>query len=68
MERINLIKNQLKCTEKSTSENRKSKKNKEKNIIKSAYDYLNFDQFLTKEEREYRLRLRSFLEKEVKNK
>lgn len=66
MERINIIKNQLNCTKTSKDQNKKTKKNKEKNIVKSAYDYLNFDQFLTSEEREYRLRLRSYLEIEVK--
>jgi alkylation response protein AidB-like acyl-CoA dehydrogenase len=52
MKRLNLIKNQLRQKIK---------------YVESAYDYLNFDDYLTTIEKEYRLKLRSYLEKEVKN-
>jgi acyl-CoA oxidase len=52
MNRLYLIKNQLRQKIK---------------YVESAYDYLNFDDYLTKIEKEYRLKLRSYLEKEVKN-
>ena len=54
MDRLNLIKNQLK---KDTTHIIK--------YIDSAYDYLNFDEFLTEDERKLRLRLRNFMEKSL---
>lgn len=59
MERIKLIKNQL------SSSSSSNKKEMEKGYIKSAYDFLEFDEFLTKDERVYRKKLREYLEKNV---
>lgn len=57
MNRIALIRSQLASN---NCNNRKEIK-----IVKSAYDYLNFDEFLTTEERAYRKRLREYLDEEV---
>ena len=59
MNRIALIKNQLKSRDKN------SRKELTPQIVRSAFEYFDYDQFLTKEEREFRRRLRLFLEKEV---
>lgn len=70
MQRIKLIQNQLilfespnKILSKNTLANAEPKKEKkQKEFISSAYDYLNFDEFLTPSEREFRLELRKYLE------
>jgi alkylation response protein AidB-like acyl-CoA dehydrogenase len=62
MLRINLLRNQL-CP--NLLNQTKGTSNATHKYISSAYDYLDFDQFLTKEEIEYRKRLRTFLENEV---
>jgi hypothetical protein len=70
MQRINLIKNQLNLNSKTGSSSRKNnlanknptKEKKQKEFINSAYDYLDFDEFLNPKEREYRLKLRKYLE------
>jgi acyl-CoA oxidase len=56
MERINLIKNQLTSSHKVQIQQK---------YISSAYDYLDFDQFLNVEERNYRKNLRNYLEQHV---
>lgn len=53
MERLNLLRKQL------------SSKTLNNEIINSSLEYFNFDQFLTKEETNYRKKLREYLEREV---
>jgi acyl-CoA oxidase len=60
MNRLNLLRNQLLSSV--------CNKKKETTIINSSYDYLNFDELLTKEEISERKRLREYLEKEVTHK
>ena len=55
MQRLNLIRRQL------SFNNLK----KERRQITSSLDYFNYDQFLNNEEREYRKRLRDYLDKEI---
>ena len=69
MLRIELIRNQINCRDNKLSNPTEIGKAKSKQLkyISSAYDYLDYDQFLTTEERAYRLRLHEYLEREVKN-
>jgi alkylation response protein AidB-like acyl-CoA dehydrogenase len=71
MKRITLIKNQL-SNKNSTLENKLKtkdahKESKTPKYISSAYDYLDFDQFLNHSERTYRQKLREYLKKEVES-
>jgi acyl-CoA oxidase len=54
MERILLLRNQLNINQ-----------TKNKTRVQSSYDYFNFDYLLNKEEREYRIRVRTYLESQV---
>lgn len=69
MQRIILLKNQLSHNQSIANINKNylskrlsTKEKKQKEIIKSAYDYLEFDEFLTQSEKEFRLKLRKYLE------
>lgn len=66
MNRITLIKNQLSNENLSKEKNHKNKdETKKPKYVSSAYDYLDFDQFLNKSERTYRQKLREFLKKQI---
>ena len=62
LNRINLIKNQLSASVSNTKAPKV--KTVPKQIIKCALNYLDFDDFLTPEEKQYRTSLRNFLERE----
>jgi alkylation response protein AidB-like acyl-CoA dehydrogenase len=73
MKRIALLKNQLSNnnidTKSTPSKNTQTQPQIQKPIKykASAYDYLDFDQFLNKDERKYRLSLREFLKTEIES-
>lgn len=63
--RINLLKNQLLAASRNSTDTKAKKAPKaQKQIIKCALNYLDFDDYLTIEEKQYRERLRNYLESE----
>jgi len=66
LRRISLLKNQLSSSNVNLNKDKlsKNKANKEKKIISCSLNYLEFDDFLTNEEKAFRIKLRNFLESE----